>query len=226
MKKIFLSILVTTISLFSIAQNDLSSGNASLIDVFLNSPEYNRVQRKVSTLGSVNLELSRVSYKDNDVSKPILNIAITNQGVVKGIIEIIPLPSNSISVLPQNDKYVMQLIDYSNYDISIKTGVIKTFDLNYEEYLSAEININNSSIANFAAYPIPSDIAARHPADTNGNGNVSFGECIGYMQAACNGSSSCSTMCWIMQVAGIGTSIGGQCAISMGAACVYLSIKY
>jgi hypothetical protein len=226
MKKIFLSLLVSTISLLSFAQINPASERMPLIDAFLNSPEYSRVQIKVAALGNIDLTLSKVIYKDDDLNKPIINIAITNRGVATGLMEIIPLPTNSLSTLPQNDKYVMQLIDYSNYDLNIKTGIIKTYDLNYEGYLSSEISVNNSSIDNFNVYRIPNDIAARHPADTNGNGNVSFGECLGYMQAACNGSSTCATMCWLVNVGGIGTSIGGQCSISMGAACVYLSINY
>jgi hypothetical protein len=226
MKKISLSVLVCFVSLLSIAQSDISSNVSSLINTFLNSPEYRRVQQKILSLGNVDLSLSKVTYSDNNTTKPILNIAITNRGVVKGIVEAIPLPENAKTVLPQNDKYVMQLIDYSNYNVTTKTGVIKTFDLNYEAYLSAEVNVNNSSISSFAAYHIPADVVARHPADTNGNGNVGFGECMGYMQAACNGSAGCATMCTIVNLAGIGTSIGGQCTISMAAACIYLSIKY
>jgi hypothetical protein len=226
MKKIFLGFLLLVISGITFAQSG-SNTEATLINSFLSTPEYARVEKRVNELGSVDLENSRVAYVDEDVSKPTLYLIIKSQtGIIKGVINVVPLPIKAKTILPNNDKYFMQLVDYSNYDVTSKTGLIKTLDLNYENYLSAEITVNNQNVSSFQVYQIPSDILARHPADTNGNGNVSYGECMSFMHNACGGASSCGLMCSIINVASTITPIGNQCNISMGAACIYLSIKY
>jgi hypothetical protein len=44
--------------------------------------------------------------------------------------------------------------------------------------------------------------------------------------SACNGDTTCVTFCALVNVAGIGTSTGGQCTISMLAACAYIALAY
>ncbi len=44
--------------------------------------------------------------------------------------------------------------------------------------------------------------------------------------SACNGYTTCVTFCALVNVAGIGTSTGGQCTISMLAACAYIALAY
>lgn len=62
--------------------------------------------------------------------------------------------------------------------------------------------------------------------DGNGNGNVGFGECMSCMTSACSGDATCATFCAAVNVAGIKTSTGGQCTISMLAACAYIALAY
>ena len=169
---------------------------------------------------------SRVVYLDDAQTKPVINVVVVSPNGGIGIIEAIPMPSNAKTVLPNRDKYAMQYVDYSQFALRTKSGTIKTYDLNYENYQSTDILISDSTVTNFQSYPVPTEVALRHPADTNGNGNVSWGECMGYMQSACNGSTNCTIMCTLSNLGGIGTTIGGQCTLSMAAACVYLAIAY
>lgn len=242
MKKIFFACALVCISLFSNAQRD-----ESLIQAFLNSTDYIGIQNFISPFGAVSVGESNVKYYEQDYSKPTLNIVIRNNASLTGIIEVLPIPARFDNVLPNNSHYAMQFVDYSNYNVLTKSGVIRTIDLNYDQYTSATLDVAQTSITRFTANTMPQEIKlkysslkkigelnrgrsnterAPHYCDLNGNGNVSFGECIGCMQSACNGSPTCSTMCWIVNVAGIGTSVGGQCTISMGAACIILSIMY
>jgi hypothetical protein len=224
MKKIiFLLTIVFNFTNFAFSQFDIPS---SLIADFANSNEYNRISLFTNTYGTADLSKSKVVYLDDAQTKPVINIVVMSNGSAKGIIEAIPLPSNAKTRLPNNDKYIMQYVDYSQFNLRTRSGGLKTFDLNYDNYQSTEILVNNSQISSFQKLPMPAETSLRHPADTNGNGNVSWGECMGYMQSACNGSTNCTIMCTLTNLGGIGTTIGGQCTISMAAACVYLSIAY
>jgi hypothetical protein len=123
--------------------------------------------------------------------------------------------------MPNDDKYVMNLVDYSLFDVITKNGTIKTYDLNFENYNSSTFNVSNATITDFTTSPIPADVAGRnHPADGNGNGNVSYGECMHYMQAACYGQpTNCGTLCNLVNLAG-----GGSCTGSMAASCIIIAL--
>lgn len=224
--------------------NAQKSGN--LVSDFINSPDYAPFASFIASYGEISLEESNIKYVEDNNAKPTLNVVIRKNKALTAIIEVVGIDKKYDNFLPRNSHYGAQLIDYTNYDVNTKTGTIKTFDLNYDFYLSATLVVNNTSITSFTANPMPNDIKSKysslkkineietesgtasknHPCDKNQNGNLGFGECMGCMQNACNGSPSCATMCWIVNVAGIGTSIGGQCSISMGAACFILSIMY
>ncbi len=133
-----------------------------MINVFLSSTEFQKIQAQVNTYGQIDNNLSRVTYVDGNTNKPILNIAITQSNVVKAVLESVPVPSSLTNVLPNNEHYVMQLVDYSNYDINTKTGVIKTIDLNYDSYLSSQLIVSNSSVTDFTAYPVPPKVRAKY----------------------------------------------------------------
>lgn len=219
-----------------------------IIEQFLQSNEFGKIKKQVAALGTINTALSAVRYLHDNKEKPVIAIAIEAMGQVSAVIEVVPIPASFDNLLPNNDRYAMQLIDYTAYSIKLKTGVIKVTDLNYDSYLAAVLDVKQAAIVQFDAFPIPVDIkqkyagvkkvggiviapdpkeiAKKHFCDKNGNGNVTFGECMGCMQSACNGAATCATMCWLVNVGGIGTSLGGQCTISMGAACIYLSIAY
>lgn len=230
-------------ALFLLLLEANSQSRESLLDNFLSSREFDKIKDKVSALGEVNLLLSKVTYAEEDRNKPIITIVITNMKVIKGMVEAVPIPQDLVNVLPNEDSYAMQLVYYDQYDIKSQTGIIKTVDLNYDGYISSQLQVSKAAVKDFQVYPMPaatkekyaglkklSDInpGAKKPhfCDKNQNGNVGFGECLGCMQQACNGSSNCATLCWLVNVGGAGVGVPGQCTMSMGAACVILSIMY
>jgi hypothetical protein len=241
MKKVFFICAVLFTTFLANAQK---SGN--LVTDFINSPDNAPFASFIAGYGEISTDECNIKYVDDNTSKPTLNIVIRKNKALTAIIEVVAIDKKFDNFLPRNSHYAAQLVDYTNYDIATKSGTIKTFDLNYDFYLSATIDVKNTDISSFVSHPMPDDIKSKysslkkvneiqtesgtasktHFCDKNQNGNLGFGECMGCMQNACNGSPSCATMCWIVNVAGIGTSIGGQCSISMGAACLYLSIMY
>jgi hypothetical protein len=74
MKKIFLAIVVSFVSMLSIAQSDLSLNSSNLISEFLNSSDYVRISSRVADLGSPNLDKSKVVYFDNNPNKAEVHI--------------------------------------------------------------------------------------------------------------------------------------------------------
>lgn len=237
MKKILFVFALTLTTYFANAQNEL-------IATFLTSDNFASLKDFVAKYGEVNVEESTVRYFEDDASKPILNIVLKKDNRLAAIIEVVPISDKNQNILPNNSHYAMQLVDYSKYEVETKNGVIKTIDLNYDQYISSNIEVSNAEINSFVTFPMPDEIKKKyvdltmrneievdqnkkyHFCDKNQNGNVSFGECMGCMQGACNGSPSCATMCWLTNVGGIGTSVGGQCSISMGAACIIISIRW
>jgi hypothetical protein len=220
-----------------------SQGREPLLDDFLGSKEFYKIKDLVSSLGEVNLSLSKVTYAEEDNTKPLLTIIITDKKIIKGMLEAVAIPQSLVNVLPEEDNYAMQLVYYDQYDIKSRTGVIKTVDLNYDGYTSARLQVSKGEVKEFLVYPMPavtktkyaglkkvSDINTGlkkpHVCDRNQNGNVGFGECMGCMQQACNGTPSCSALCSLVNIGSLATNVPAQCGISMGAACVIISIMY
>lgn len=135
-----------------------SIAQEAFIETFLKSPEFSKIESQLSEFGTVNLSISKVHYFEDDKNKPVAQIAITADGTVKGIIEVVQVPENQENVLPNNERFAMQLIDYRLYDTKSYTGTIKTTDLNYDSYLSSVIEVDKSKVTKFNAYSIPEDI--------------------------------------------------------------------
>ena len=214
-----------------------------LLSDFLSSKEFGKIKGQVRALGEVDLTRSRVTYVEEDKAKPVLNIAITNGTVVKAVLEAVAIPKTIVNVLPDDARYAMQMIYYDQYDINTKTGTIKMVDLNYDGYTSGQLQVANGEVKEFLTYPMPEATKAKyaglkkiseinpgarkpHFCDKNQNGNVGFGECLSCMQQACSGSTSCNAICTIVNMGSIVTGVPAQCTLSMGAACVVISIMY
>lgn len=238
MKKSFLGSIMF---LFWLGVN--SQTKEPLLNDFLSSKEFGKIKGQVRALGEADLALSRVTYVEEDKAKPVLNIAITNGIVVKAVIEAVAIPRTIVNVLPDDARYAMQMIYYDQYDINTKTGTIKMVDLNYDGYTSGQLQVVNGEVKEFLTYPMPEATKAKyaglkkiseinpgarkpHYCDKNQNGNVGFGECMSCIQQACGGSTTCNAICTIVNIASVFTPIPAQCTLSMGAACVFISLVY
>lgn len=220
-----------------------------MLSDFLGSSEFSRVNNLAFVnAGNIDLNLSSIDYVDNNVAKPVLNLVYKANGNVVAFLQVIPIPKHIENVLPNNEHYAMLKVDYQSYNTITKTGEIKLVDLNYDNFLAGELKIDNSAIKEIKGNDMPFKLVAKysslkkksdlgnpkylvkslknHFCDANGNGNVGYGECMSCMTSACNGASTCAAFCAIINVAGIGTSIGGQCTLSMLAACTYIAIVY
>jgi lipopolysaccharide export LptBFGC system permease protein LptF len=225
-----------------------SSVEKKMITQFLNSSEYSRVAKATfKDFGKLDLTNSSIDYVENNQNKPVLNLVFMSSNKVRGFLQVIPIKKSIDNVLPNNEHYAMLLVNYKKYNTDSKTGDIELVDLNYDNFLAASLKVNNASIEEIKGNDMPTDILTKysslkkkadlgnpiyslssvvHPCDKNGNGNIGFGECMSCMTSACNGEPTCAVFCAIVNVAGIGTSTGGQCTISMLAACTYIAIAY
>jgi hypothetical protein len=223
---------------------------------FFTSNEYTRVTKEtLQKIGKLDINLSSIEYVDNNKDKPVINLVFTNNNIIKSFLQVIPLKEKYINVLPNNERYLMLLIDYREYNTKSFTGNINLVDLNYDNFLAAKIEVDQKIIKQMNGYAFPENLkskysslkkkyelgnpmyiqnktsysislAEKHFCDGNGNGNVGFGECMSCMTSACSGDATCATFCAAVNVAGIKTSTGGQCTISMLAACAYIALAY
>jgi len=218
------------------------------IDSFLNSSEYNRIRNgSISGFSDVDFEHSSV-FTGTSEGEYVVNIVLGSGGGFDGVIQAILLPSQYNNVLPGNEHYIMILYDYRAYDSSDKTGNIKLVDLNYDDWVPIEMTVASGVMTNLNTQFMPDSIVAKysyllkkkdlgnpiyneetnkaHPCDTNGNGNVSFGECFTCLAGNCFGNQSCATLCGIINIAGQ-FLIGVQaCTVSMAASCVWIAFWY
>ena len=249
-KILFIAWLTLSFNL-GFSQNTIAE--QSLINNFLSSNEYNRIINESATsLGELYLDSCNIVYVDKDETKPVINVPFGVNGIIKGIIEAVPIPNTYNNILPENAHYAMSLIDYREYDIEAKTGRIKITDLNYDGYTAIDALVSSGEITNLISNEMPEEISSKysnllkkadlgnalysednmnviappHFCDQNRNGNVSFGECYSCMSSACNGQPNCAVLCAAINVAGLLSRRGGLCTISMGAACLYIAIRY
>lgn len=225
-----------------------------LISQFVNSSEYNRVINLYNgTLGQRDVEKSNVTYIDDNLAKPVINIVLSSNNTVKGVLKAIPVPERFDNVLPGNERYVMTLIDYRSYNAENLTGNIQVVDANYDNHVPLDILVESSIITSVSVNDLPegilqkysgllkkrdlgnpiydnpeNQIEGRHHCDLNGNGNVTWSECFTCMVRACSSNQQCAVLCGITNVVGsyVGSGGAGACTVSMAASCVYLSIVY
>jgi len=222
-----------------------------MIIAFLESKEFKNVEKSTSADSKLNLVKSFFTYVDDSKNKPVINLLFEKEGKIVNLVEVIPIPKKVTNVLPNNERYAMQLSDFSSYNIQNKSGVMVIKDLNFENFIVAKISLTLGQNTSIETFPISQQIISKysylkrksdiesqissteisnmkknHFCDKNGNGNVSFGECTSCMLSACYSTTDCSVMCTLVSIASGGTRVGGQCHISVAAACVYLSIVY
>jgi hypothetical protein len=135
--------------------------------------------------------------------------------------------------LPREGKYLQVYKDLEDYDDQDGKGTIRLYDLNYEDYLVAELEIQEEEVQAFKTYSMPADIAKKygfvsdgkveqpgkpHPCDGNQNGNVSFGECMSCMLNACLSNAECRKLCRLTGIA--------RCGSAFVISCTWIAIWY
>lgn len=223
-----------------------SNVEKSLVQKFVLSTEFNREKTKsLTAYGSVDFTKTTIEYVDGNKSKPIINLTFVNGKVVTALLQIVPIPEKFEDVLPNDDKYAMLLLDYSKFDFAVNTGSYSFVDLNYDDAKAIEATMIDNKVTNVLQFDLPNDIKQKYPnlktkeelgnpifqtqgaaslthfCDQNGNGNVSYFECLGCMISSCGGNFECAGLC-----GGIELVRPGYCVGSMAAACVYIAVAY
>ena len=243
MKKIFKTLAVITCLLLlactsddyqnSTTSNNLKSKNVTnsyrQIETFLHSNTFERHKEFIKTFGEVDSEkgITR-SLEEHGAEGEVIIIPITTtEGVVVGVLEAVDLKYEGF--LPHGDTYAVNLVDYGNFDLELKSGIVKLFDLNYGHSLHSELTIDNNIITDWETIPVIYDNGEDlKPAnglyelcDSNGNGNISLSECYSCGKNSLAGSGTFGE--WLCDIPGLGW-LG--CWSTLTAACAVISSIY
>lgn len=196
------------------------------IEDFLASQEFQRLINDPmwSDIGNASLARSFIRYTDADNSRPSINIVFEKQGNISTVIESIFVPLDS-NIVPNQERYLMVLKQYIDFNFTSGTGIVKYYDLNYQNHHAGTITFAENAIIGWQTFAIPDGIMAQysnlrkkaHYCDRNKNGNVTFTECYSCMKNACDSGQQCQTLCDIL---GFGT----YCVGTIGASCAIISI--
>lgn len=232
MKKVFIAFL----TFFTFAAN-AQTPEDDLLQEFINSTDFSwfLANSQFADNGEIGLGESFVYYENTVVNGTETNVPFLNlnffqvqngQKKLVGQIQAIKV-KNDYHGLPRDSRYLMLYRNFIQYDFLSQSGVIRIYDLNYEEYLVSEASISNEVVQNVVAHPMPEDIATRngliagpHPCDANGNGNVTIGECYNCMMGACMSDPECSVLCVFANM------FGRKCTLSILTSCAIISVIY
>lgn len=244
MKKIVLGLTFLLAVCSSYAQKDPFEQGA--IEEFIQSVDFARARNCIKIPGydiaSLAIINSYVKYANDDKTAPVLYVQVgagrPGSSRLIGEFQVAKVSAN-YRAIPNNGRYLILFRDYSAYDVSTSTGVIKYYDLNYDCYLAGILNVQNGSVIEWSAKGMPESIMikynfngyntspdkGRHYCDGNKDGDISFGECYNCMINACYSDPVCRDLCDLINKNGLPV-MKAQCKISIGAACIYLAIKY
>ncbi len=241
---IALTAIVLTMSVFFACQKKSASTDSNELDLnpilkeFVNSSEFQRSMNSFQDLGDIDTENSKSEkVSENGVKFDLIKVYFKKNNELTGFIEAIKMDSRAKNIIPNDDKYLMTLVKYENYDFQSKTGNIKLFDLNYDNFNYSNLSLKNGTFTSKVVSKLPSDIAnkytnlkkkkdlnnnsaafqSRHYCDENGNGNVGYFECVGCFINACGTSHVCTGMCFLT---------APYCGGSIAAACIYIAAAY
>lgn len=227
-KNSFIVSPVTTFSLHQFRGNNLEK--------FLSSETFIRHADFISDRGEMDLntvQYQTVSIDGNSYDFYIVSILKNNS--LAGKLEILDLKDTEF--LPNGDKYALNYADLSDYNMEDLTGSIELYDLNYDNFLhtnmktqkgcytevegnglSQELKNKYSYLANPNKI---NNLASRHLCDSNGNGNISFGECYGCITRAIKANSTSTAICDVYGA--MGMPWWGSCGASTAVACAVIS---
>lgn len=216
--------------------SSMMARDASKITGLLNSETFLRHSEFFQSFGNINED--SIFHKNIDVyeyNTDYFNIPLyDNENNEIAYVEVVKIENNQF--LPNEDEYVMNLIDKSNYNRDEKIGFIEMYDVNYDYYKHATILAENDSIVSWNATGLSEDLKIkyasiqnpmkqtnlkkRHLCDYNGNNNISWGECYSCMDNAISTNPTSTTICWYAQFFGPRVS---WCGLSVSIACAYIS---
>lgn len=221
-----------------------------LIQEFLVSPDFRN--NNFLDFNMVDYEKSKVTYVNDDISKPVINIVFSHNNKVIGSIEAIKNVSGRIK-LPNNGTYFMFYHNYEQFDFEKLSGAIKLFDLNYDnhffgygEIVTGKLDINfynplptgilqkyadiiSFNLSNYKSLGDTNTKFEANPCDGNSDGNISFSECYKCFNNACSTDETCFVLCFLIgDVVGMSVSPAKipLCQTSIAASCIYISIAY
>ncbi|WP_128414578.1 hypothetical protein [Chryseobacterium sp. Leaf201] len=219
---------VTTFSLHQSRGNNLEKFLSS--DTFVRHADFISDRRE--------MDLNTVQYQTVTVdgnSYDFYIVSILKNNSLAGKLEI--LNWKDTKFLPNGDKYALNYADLSDYDLKDFTGSIELYDLNYDNFLHTRMKTQNGYYTEaegnglsqelkdkYAYLTNPNKInnlASRHLCDSNGNGNISFGECYGCITRAIKANSTSTGICNVYGA--MGMPWWGSCGASTAVACAVIS---
>ena len=235
MRRFLLIILICCPFLINAQQADIE-----LLSDFIDSEDFSWFikQSNFGKNARADLSRSRVNYEEYEGRKvPFLLVTIVREqadGTLKTAGEIEALKvRDGYDRLPREGRYLQVYKDLEEYDVQDGKGTIRLYDLNYDDYLFAELVVREEKVHAYKTYSMPDDIAKKygfvsektgeetgkpHPCDGNQNGNVSFGECMSCMLNACLSNSECRKLCRITGIA--------RCGSAFVISCTWIAIWY
>jgi len=213
----------------------------ALINQFKSSPEFERVLKDFGTLGEADFSNAAVNYIEANGKYPYGTLKFQTEGKTIAVLEFVPVPEKLDRVLPNNDRYAMQLIDFRKFDANAGNGMIESYDLNYDNGRIAEIAVENRKLARFEVFEITEEIMQKykgliplagateeerkaHLCDYNGNGNLSFAECYKCTKTICHGDPECDFLCTLLNYAGSYVGAPKACHLSFAASCIVIAM--
>lgn len=228
---IFGSLLAFIFVIFACRDNSPNEeiiNNQDYITSFKKSNAYKRHSGFINLNGIANFEKSTksiINYKGFNIE--YIQVPIFKNGNQIAKLEIVKMPNSKY--LPNNDEYALNYIDTSELNVSTQQGIVKMYDLNYDNFQHTEIKVNKNKIdvnsigiskelsEKYAKFRNPNkskNLTSRHLCDGNGNGDISFGECYKCFQDAIDANGTSQAICdWT----------GPACKLSTTAACIYIS---
>lgn len=220
--------LLTTIPLRSL--------RGSSFERFLNSDTFTRHKDFISKRGEMNLD--EIQYQEitiEGISYNFYVVSIIKNNSLVGKLEVLDLKDTKF--LPNSDTYALNYADLSDYDMKSLTGSINLYDLNYDNFLHtrmktekgiytlAEGNGLSQELLDKYSYLVnpkkSNNLARRHLCDSNGNGNISFGECYGCITRAIHQNATSWAICHEYQA--MGMPWWGSCGASTAISCAIIS---
>lgn len=185
MKNVILIVVLFTFSL-GFCQN-------KIFDSFFKSSESALILKNVERYGVIDKKTSLITNLNKQDSKiEILNFKVIKNNALAGVLQ--------ISIV--ENRVFNQFISLEKYNLETQTGVIQFMDL---ESLIETVNVNveNDKIKTYTINDLynPSPLNAvamaskKNPMDLNGNGDVSFSECIKVVNQAIDDDGFSSWVC-------------------------------
>lgn len=196
----------------------LNNTELDFIDSFSNTFLY----QKYLLSQHININNTTINYSKsfvgnvvsaNNINVPVYYVAFERNDALVGYAIFYRKPPSYIQNHPNEDSYVMGFRDYTNYSFSLKSGVVKDVDINFNHHLGS-IKIDSGII------DWENSIVNSIPGDANNNGNLSFAECYHYMTTTCESDPECYTLLNAIDLA------GGIGSFSIVTACMVLSVMY